>query len=131
MDVAFPDHPLKANGISYLGRGKGAKEGTPIGLYCTHRHKENKMMSFGVKNVCEFPPGTKLFVFLSIPGVHSKIESCAKHKDMYSDSPEFMTLYHRDSIVEERCEMGGRYGFLVPLEMDAGGDSLRYGLVKL
>ena len=113
--MGFPDHPLKANGISYLGRGTQPKGDDPLSLYSTHRHKDNKAMTFGIKNVADFAPGSKLFVYLSIPGVHKKIQSCAKHRDAYPDSPEFMTVYYRDQQAEERVEMDGKFGFLVPL----------------
>ena len=74
------------------------------------------MITFGIENVQDFEPGTKLFIYLSIPGFHSRIESCAKHKDQYPNEIDLMTVYYKDKISQEFVEMEGKFGFLVPLD---------------
>ena len=116
MKVVYPDHPKKANGISFVGK---TRDGRPC-LYATHRLKDNKMITFGIENVQDFEPGTKLFIYLSIPGFHSRIESCAKHKDQYPNDIDLMTVYYKDKISQEFVEMEGKFGFLVPLDTGTG-----------
>ena len=103
-----------------------------MALYSTHRHKDNKVMTFGVENVADFEPGSRLFVYLSLPGVHSKISSCAKHLDQYPGSSEFMEVFHKDKLAKELVQMEGKFGFLVPLDAGLGaGDPLRYDLFNI
>jgi hypothetical protein len=93
--IVYPDHPKKANGISYL---------TPEGkLYATHRMKSDLKMQFGLENfVQENDPNAMLGVYLSMPGVHKKITNCAKHAHDYKTT-EMMKLYFKG--IEQTAEV--------------------------
>ena len=61
VELTFPKHPLKANGISYFN-DKGV-------LYATHRLKDQKQVPFGISGISERThPSLIAFMYASIPG---------------------------------------------------------------
>jgi len=85
--VVYPDHPLKANGISYVAEGRG--------LYATHRGRDDKKMVFGLTKLEQNDyPLARLGVYLSMPGVHETITACPSHASAYSTN-NVMNIYFK------------------------------------
>jgi hypothetical protein len=115
--VVYPDHPKKANGISYL---------TPEGkLYATHRMKSDLKIQFGLENFVQSDdPKARLGVYLSMPGVHKKIVNCAKHTDDFKTS-EMMKLYYKGNEQTTEVKINDFDAILSPITPCIGDDNDR------
>ena len=119
--IEFPIHPIKANGLSYI-----SKDGR---LYATNRGLDDKQISFGLANfTTQHYPGAKLAVYVSIPGVHQKIESCHNCAKKYSS--EFMEIYYKSDRQRTVLKMNEFNAITCPIVNAIGADNNRIYQIK-
>jgi len=123
VELVFPQHPLKANGISYFNE-KGV-------LYTTHRLKDQKQVPFGIDGISDSShPHTIAFMYASIPGNHRDITICQKHAAEYQvRNNHFMniTFQGQPLMIEENILIDGQYvrARRLPLVHEIGRDNDR------
>ena len=123
VELVFPQHPLKANGISYFN-----KEGV---LYTTHRLKDQKQVPFGIDGISDSSHSHMIaFMYASIPGNHRDITICQKHAAEYQvRNNHFMniTFQGQPCLIEENILIDGQYvrARRLPIVHEIGRDNDR------
>merc|ERR1712130_276018 len=125
IEVVYPDHPLKANGISYIS--------TDGKLYATHRGKpsEEKAIVFGLKGITSVNTSAGqshcLAIYLSVPGVHEEITSCPEHESRFKtcagNPKEFMQVFFKGDRCDTKQDVGnGHIATLCPIVNSIDGN---------
>merc|ERR1712130_135644 len=125
INVVYPDHPLKANGISYIS--------TDGKLYATHRGKpsEEKAIVFGLKGITSVNTSAGqshcLAIYLSVPGVHEEITSCPEHESRFKtcagNPKEFMQVFFKGDRCDTKQDVGnGHIATLCPIVNSIDGN---------